>query len=63
MTKDERIERYRDLLLKLEDCEQECHALGIHDTAHLVNGVKNGVGWGFAKMMESRASVSRSRKS
>ena len=55
MTKEQKVERIRALLLKVEECEQECHTLGFHDTAHLVNGVKNGLGWGYAKMMDTPA--------
>lgn len=55
MTKEQKVERIRALLLDIEKCEQECHALGFHDTAHLVNGVKNGLGWGYAALMESPA--------
>lgn len=55
LTNEQRANRVRALLLKLEECEQECHALALHDTAHLVNGAKNGVGWGFARLMEKKS--------
>ncbi len=59
MSVEQKVERIRALLLKVEECEQECHALEFHDTAHLVNGVKNGLGWGYARMVEAISEVGK----
>ncbi len=58
MTDEQKIYRIQALLMKLHDVEQECVALGLHTSAQLIGGVKNGVGWGFAKLMQDGAAVS-----
>jgi hypothetical protein len=57
MTQEKRTDRIRALLMKLEDCEQQGHALGLHEAAHAINAAKNAVGWGFAAIMERSTSV------
>jgi hypothetical protein len=62
MTKEQKVERIRTLLLDIEKCEHECHALGFHETAHLVNGVKNGLGWSYARFVEAADHVGKPRE-
>jgi len=44
-------DRADKLLAKLQECENECHAIGFTKAAHSINAAKNAVGWDLADVL------------
>lgn len=49
LTEARRNTRARALLEKIQECENECRAIGFTRASHAVNAAKNAIGWDFAE--------------
>lgn len=61
LTPKQRNLRAQALIVKIQECESECHALGFTRAAHAVNAAKNAIGWDYDDAI-SRAALEQSKE-